>query len=124
MKANLKNYRQSPRKVRLVADLVRGKSVDKALVDLRYTTKRATEAVEKLIRSAMANSEESSKNLYIKEISVDEGVTLKRSRPVSRGRAHRINKRSSHVSVVLAEQPKVKNEKLKTKNNNEKEKRL
>ena len=104
MKAFLKNYRQSPRKVRLVADFVRGKSVDNALLELQFMPKRASRAVAKLIASARANAENNFKvtdALFVKEITVDDGPTLKRHRPVSRGRAHGINKRTSHVNVVL-----------------------
>ncbi len=104
MKAFLKNYRQSPRKVRLVADSVRGKKVDVALVELEFLPKRASLAISKLILSAKANAANNFKvteNLFIKEIRVDEGPTLKRHRPVSRGRAHAINKRTSHVNIAL-----------------------
>jgi large subunit ribosomal protein L22 len=104
MKAFLKNYRQSPRKVRLVADFVRGKSVDNALLELQFMPKRASRAVAKLIASARANAENNFKvtdALFVKEITVDDGPTLKRHRPVSRGRAHGINKRTSHVNIVL-----------------------
>jgi len=104
MKAFLKNYRQSPRKVRLVADFVRGKKVENALLDLQFMPKRASSAISKLIASAKANAVNNFKvtdSLFIKEITVDDGPTLKRHRPVSRGRAHGINKRTSHVNVVL-----------------------
>jgi large subunit ribosomal protein L22 len=107
MKAFLKNYRQSPRKVRLVADFVRGKKVENALQDLQFMPKRASLAISKLISSARANAVNNFKvteGLMIKEITVDDGPTLKRHRPVSRGRAHPINKRTSHVNVVLAVQ--------------------
>ena len=106
MKAFLKNYRQSPRKVRLVADFVRGRRVDDALLQLQFMPKRAAEAVAKLISSAVANAENNFKvakdDLVIDEIRVDEGITMKRFNPVSRGRAHRINKRTSHINVALA----------------------
>jgi len=105
MKALLKNYRQSPRKVRLVADLVRGKKVSDALVKLQFLPKRASGAMIKLIESARANAENNFKvsttDLIIKEITVNDGPTLKRSNPVSRGRAHPINKRTSHILVTL-----------------------
>lgn len=108
MKAYLKNYRQSPRKVRLVADAVRGKKVDVALTQLEFMPKRAAEAVAKLIASASANAEHNFKvspdSLIIKEIRVDQGVTLKRIRPRARGMATRINKRTSNVMVALAPQ--------------------
>ena len=105
MKASLKNYRQSPRKVRLVADLVRGKKVSQALLELNYLPKRATEVMTKLIASAVANAENnfkvSSDDLVISEISVDQGVTLKRYRPRARGVAKRINKRTSNIVLSL-----------------------
>jgi large subunit ribosomal protein L22 len=107
MKAILKQYRQSPRKVRLVADSVRGKSVERALVELKFTAKRASATVEKLIKSAVNNAKNTSglseKDLFIKEIRVDEGVTMKRMMPRSRGRGFRINKRTSHITLELGE---------------------
>ncbi len=106
MKAYLKNYRQSPRKVRLVVDAVRGKQIDAALTQLEFMPKRAAQAIAKLIASAAANAEQnfsvSPETLIVKEIRVDEGVTLKRMRPRSRGMATRINKRTSNVMVALA----------------------
>jgi large subunit ribosomal protein L22 len=113
MKSYLKNYRQSPRKVRLVADAVRGKKVDIALRDLEFVTKRATDPIAKLIKSAVANAKNnnniSEDNLFVKEIQVNKGIVLKRIMPRARGSAARINKRSSHVSVTLEErQPKTK----------------
>ena len=105
MKAYLQNYRQSPRKVRLVADLIRGKEVDKAITMLNFLTKRASGPIQKLIASAIANAVENFKVtpevLFIKSIQVDQGVTLKRFRPRARGNAFRINKRTSNVSVEL-----------------------
>jgi large subunit ribosomal protein L22 len=107
MKAILKNYRQSPRKVRLVADLVRGKRADESLLTLEFTPKRASDTVSKLIESAVANAvnndNKKRENLFIEEITVDEGFTLKRFRPRARGRASRIRKRTSHITVTLAE---------------------
>lgn len=107
MKAILKNYRQSPRKVRLVADLVRGKRADESLRTLEFTPKRASKTIAKLIESAIANATNNDnkkpENLYVSEIKVDEGFTLKRFRPRARGRAARIRKRTSHIAVTLAE---------------------
>lgn len=107
MKAILKNYRQSPRKVRLVADLVRGKRADESLLTLEFTPKRASETVSQLIESAVANAmnndNKKRENLFISEITVDEGFTLKRHRPRARGRASKIRKRTSHITVTLAE---------------------
>lgn len=106
MKAELKNYRQSPRKVRLVADMVRGKKVANALVELQFLGKRAALPFAKLISSAVANAAHNHKtgadNLVIKSISVTKGPTLKRIRPRSRGMANRINKRTSILKVELA----------------------
>lgn len=124
MKAFLKNYRQSPRKVRLVANFVRGKKVDAALVELEFMPKRASRAVSKLIASAKANAANNFKvldDLFIKEITVDDGPTMKRFRPVSRGRAHKINKRTSHINVVLGLVSE-KNQKRKVKKSVEVEK--
>ncbi len=108
-KAVQKHLRKSPRKVRLVANFVRGERVDKALSKLDFESKSAAIYVSKVIKSAAANvrdkfQEERLDNdlLYIKEIYVDEGVTLKRIQPAPMGRAHRINKRSCHITVVVA----------------------
>jgi large subunit ribosomal protein L22 len=104
MKAILKNYRQSPRKVRLVADVVRGKKVADALNALQFVEKRASESFAKVIRSAAANAAaagEDVSKLVIKKVSVDKGTTLKRFMPRARGSASRINKRSSHITVEL-----------------------
>lgn len=104
MKAVLKNYRQSPRKVRLVADLVRGKTVQEALTALQFVDKRAAHPFAKVIASAKANAEQSMASadaLIIKKVSVDKGATLKRFIPRARGSASRINKRNSHITVEL-----------------------
>lgn len=105
MKAYLKNYRQSPRKVRIVADLVRGKSVTEASHALEFLPKRAAGMFQKLLASAVANAEHNFKaspdTLKVTAVSVTKGPTLKRFRPVSRGRAHRINKRTSIVTLSL-----------------------
>lgn len=106
MKAVLTNYRQSPRKVRLVTDLVKGKSVDQAIALLTFSGKRAGDPIQKLIRSAVANAKTNNKadgELFIKEFRVDEGITLKRSMPRARGSAFPIKKRQSHVLLVLGE---------------------
>lgn len=108
MKAELKNYRQSPRKVRLIADVVRGKNVANALIELQFLGKRAALPFAKLISSAVANAlnnfKTSSDDLVIKSVSVTKGPTLKRSKPRSRGMANRINKRTSTLKVELAVQ--------------------
>lgn len=104
-----KHLRKAPRKVRLLVDAVRGKSVDKAIKSLEFTRKAASEDVIKVIKSAAANLRDKfqeerfeDEDLYIKEIYVDEGVTLKRIQPAPMGRAHRINKRSCHITVKVA----------------------
>lgn len=105
MKAFLKNYRQSPRKVRLVADLVRGKKVSEALTTLQFVDKRASEPFAKVIKSAVANAKDAgvaTENLVVKTVTVDKGVTYKRMMPRARGSASRINKRNSHITVELA----------------------
>ena len=104
MKAVLKNYRQSPRKVRLIADLVRGKKVKDALNTLQFVDKRASEPFAKVIRSAAANATNLGKNgneMKITKVTVDKGPTYKRFKPRARGSASRINKRNSHIVVEL-----------------------
>ena len=106
MKAKLRYLRVSARKSRLVVDLIRGKGVDDALNILMFTRRAACEPVRKLIESAISNAEEQDANvdlLFVSEIYVDEGPTLRRFRPRAMGRATRINKRTSHVTCVLAE---------------------
>lgn len=107
VKAVAKYIHMSPRKVRLVVDLVRDRDVAEALVMLRFVPKAAAKPVEKAIRSAAANAEESyglsHEDLYVAKITADEGPTLKRGRPGARGRFKRILKRSSHITVVLGE---------------------
>jgi large subunit ribosomal protein L22 len=106
MKAILKNYRQSPRKVRLVADLVRGKRTADALTTLQFVDKRASGAFTKVIQSAVANAIDHGKNadtLMIKSVRVDQAPTMRRMMPRARGSASRINKRNSHIHIELAE---------------------
>ncbi len=107
--ASLKNYRQSPRKVRSVANLVRGKSVDQALNTLNFLSKKAADPLYGLLLSAIANAKNNFKiekdNLIIKEIRVDAGYILKRRMPRARGSAFPINKRTSHVNLVLTPKP-------------------
>ena len=106
--ASLRDCPTSPRKMRIVADTVRGVEVNKALALLRYSKKEASIKLEKLLRSAIANWEaknpgerlEDSK-LCVKEIKVDGGRMLKRIQPAPRGRAHRIRKRSNHVTIIV-----------------------
>ncbi|MFA6524507.1 MAG: 50S ribosomal protein L22 [Candidatus Paceibacterota bacterium] len=118
MKAFLKNYRQSPRKVRLVAGLIRGKNVDEALVQLDFLAKRASDPVKKLLLSAVANAKQigvEKENLFIKEIRVDKGIVMKRMMPAAMGTGHRINKRTSHITLVLSEKV-AKENKVKKEN--------
>lgn len=106
MKAVLKNYRQSPRKVRLIADLVRGKKVNEALTTLSFVNKRAAEPFAKVIRSAKANAVGKGANadsLFIKSVAVDKGEVYKRFMPRARGAASPINRRNSHITVELSE---------------------
>lgn len=106
-KAVARTVRIAPRKVRLVVDLIRGKQVGEAVAILRHTPKAASPVVEKVLKSAVANAEHNYEldpnNLYISEIFVDEGPTLKRFRPRAQGRASAINKRTSHITVVVSE---------------------
>ncbi|MCR6098340.1 50S ribosomal protein L22 [Salipaludibacillus agaradhaerens] len=106
-KAVAKQVRIAPRKVRLVADLIRGKEIGEAISILRHTPKKASPVIEKLLNSAIANAEHNYEmepdNLVVSQAYVDEGVTLKRFRPRAMGRASRINKRTSHITVVLTE---------------------
>jgi large subunit ribosomal protein L22 len=110
--AHLRNLRMAPRKVSMVVALVRGKPVEAALNILRFTPRAAARPVEKLIKSAVANASDLSKGqvdvdtLYVKTISVDQGPTQRRFMPRAMGRASRINKKSSHIHVVLAEAKK------------------
>ena len=119
MKAYLKNYRQSPRKVRLAADLIRGKKADKALTLLSFTQKRAANPVKKLLESALANAKKNSgiekENLTVKDIQINKGIVFKRSQPRARGRAFPIRKRTSNILIVLSEQAKTQNDGKKLK---------
>lgn len=108
MKAKVSNVRISPRKVRLVVDTVRGKSVPQAIHILEYTRKKAALPVQKLLKSAIANASENDgiadvDDLFIDRITVDEGPTLKRFMPRARGRATPIHKRTSHIQISLRE---------------------
>jgi large subunit ribosomal protein L22 len=106
--AKLKNVPTSPRKMRLVAGLIRGKSVNRALGLLKFEANSGAERIEKLLLSALSNWQQANtedriedSNLYIKEIFVDEGKMLKRLRPAPQGRGHRIRKRSNHVTIII-----------------------
>lgn len=119
IKAQLNNYRQSPRKFRLVADAIRGKSVVEAKHRLTLITKRAVSPLGKLLNSAIANAKNlgaDEKSLFVKAIAVNQGSILYRRRPAAHGSAHPIHKRTSHVKIVLAEKvAKVSNKKAKAK---------
>jgi len=106
--AKLNNCPTSPRKMRLIADLIRGMGVERALSELKLNPKEASGRMEKLLLSALANWESKNEgrkmdesNLYISEVKVDSGRMLKRIQPAPQGRAHRIRKRSNHVTIVV-----------------------
>tara|TARA_B100001758_G_scaffold247754_1_gene266959 strand:+ start:3156 stop:3566 length:411 start_codon:yes stop_codon:yes gene_type:complete len=106
--AKLNNCPTSPRKMRLIADLIRGMDADKALIELKLNPKEASGRMEKLLLSALSNWETKNEgkrmdeaNLYISEVRVDGGRMLKRIQPAPQGRAHRIRKRSNHVTLVV-----------------------
>jgi len=107
--AKLNNCPTSPRKMRLIADLIRGMDVEKALAELKLNPKEASGRMEKLLLSVLANWEAKNEgkrmdegNLYVAEVKVDSGRMLKRVQPAPQGRAHRIRKRSNHVTLVVA----------------------
>ena len=125
--AQLNDYRQSPRKVRLVASALKGKKVVEAKQKLDFITKRATGPLHKLLNSAVANAKNigmDASNLLVKSIRVDNGKILYRQMPAAHGSAHTIHKRTSHITIVLTEQksearsakPETKKSKLKSKN--------
>ena len=106
--AKLKNVPTSPRKMRLIADLIRGKRVNSALNDLKFDSRNSSRIIEKLLLSAVSNWQENNKNdkieetdLFVKSIYVDSGKMIKRLRTAPQGRAHRIRKRSNHVTLVV-----------------------
>lgn len=117
--AVLKNCPTSPRKMRLVADLIRGMEVNRALDVLKFSSKEASRSVEKLLLSAIANWQAKNEGerleeseLYVKRIMVDSGRILKRLRPAPQGRAHRIRKRSNHVTIYVDRMENVVEENL------------
>ena len=122
MKATLSNYGQSPRKVRLLADLVRGKEISIAIAELTYLPKRASLPLRHLLESAVANAIHNfnlrREDLFIKEIKVDKGLVMKRFRARARGRAAPIRHRTSHINVVLGQREEKKTvlEQNETKN--------
>jgi len=103
--ATLKNYRQSPRKVRLIADLIRGKSAARALALLANLPKRGASPMQKLLKSAVANAKTPVSDLYVSGIEVNGGIVFKRQMPRARGRASLIRKKTSHITLRLADKP-------------------
>ena len=105
--ATLRYARISARKVKIVADLIRGKDAKEALAIVKFTPKASSEIIEKLLKSAIANAENNhnmkSNNLYVDQIYANQGPTLKRIRPAAKGSAVRIRKRTSHITIVLSE---------------------
>ena len=105
--ATLKYARISSRKVKIVADLIKGKDVNEALAILKYTPKASSEILEKLLKSAIANAENNhnmaNEKLYVADIYANQGPTLKRIRPAAKGSAFRIRKRTSHITIKLRE---------------------
>ena len=121
--AKLKNVPTSPRKMRLIADLIRGERVNNALNQLKFDSKYSSRRIEKLLLSAVSNWQEKNKeskieesDLYIKEIYVDGGRMIKRLRTAPQGRAHRIRKRSNHVTLVLDNLKQINKKEDGTKN--------
>jgi large subunit ribosomal protein L22 len=104
--ATLKNYRQSPRKVRLLAEFIKGKETKEAITLLRFSDKRASDPIAKLLESAVANVRNAgagAKDLFrVENMTVDQGIVMKRSMPRARGRAFPIKKRTSHVTITIA----------------------
>ena len=109
-RANLRYLRITPRKVRVVADLIRGKKVGAALAQLAYVEKRAALPVAKLLRSAVANADQASKGqldvdqLYVKELQVGQGPSLRRFMPRAMGRAFKVLKKTSHITLVVGDE--------------------
>lgn len=118
MKAFLKNYRQAPRKVRLIGDLIKGKRVIDAETELKALLKRGALPIKKLLDSAVANAKQNGiekEDLIVLNVRVDKGVVLKRFRPRARGSASRINKRNSHIEIILKERGDADTKKKTTK---------
>ena len=129
MKAYLKNYRQSPRKVRVVANMIKGKNAERALLILDTTPKRATRQLANLVKSAIANAKDkdgvAQSDLFIKEIRVDKGLTMKRYMPKAQGRATAFDKHASNVTLVLEtrEKKQAPKAKVQTKSKSSKSKK-
>lgn len=104
MKAYLKQYQQAPRKVRLIADAVRGERLDKALTSLEYMPKKAARQLQKLLKSALANAgSDSAEKFFVATLMVDEGPRFRRARPGFKGSSDRFYRRTSHVTVELGQ---------------------
>jgi large subunit ribosomal protein L22 len=118
MRATLGNFQQSPRKVRLIADLIRGKSVPKARTLLSFADKKSAPAVLKLLESAVSNARQSgatAENLFVKEVQVNQGLSMRRYMPMARGQAHSYRRRRSKVVLVLDARNEEKKAKAKAK---------
>jgi len=118
--ATLRYLRITPRKVRVVADLIRGKNVNAALAQLAYVEKRAAEPVAKLLRSAVANAEQAAKNqqfdadaLRVKSLMVDQGPSLRRYMPRAMGRAFKVLKKTSHIALTITDEAPPKKKRVK-----------
>jgi len=124
MKATLRNTRISPKKANLVAKMIRGERVEDAELKLKFTPKKAANTMLGLLESAVANAENNFKqkkeDLVIKEVQISKGFTLRRFRPVSRGRAHPIKKMTSHIHIYLENQPTAAEKPKKSAEKNEK----
>ena len=122
--AKLNDYRQSPRKVRLIANLVKGKKVEDVKNTLAFLVKRASKPLSALLDSAVANASHNfnigADKLYVKEFRVDEGIVLKRRRPRARGMAYPINKRTSHIFIQLDTIDNMPQKRVKSKNSGSK----
>jgi large subunit ribosomal protein L22 len=119
--ASLKYLRITPRKVRVVADLIRGKKVDQALAQLAYVEKRAALPLAKLLRSAVANADQATKGqldvdrLYVRELQVGQGPSLRRFMPRAMGRAFKVLKKTSHISIVIGDEAPAKKKKKRAR---------
>ncbi|MDB5260027.1 MAG: ribosomal protein large subunit ribosomal protein [Candidatus Nomurabacteria bacterium] len=117
MKASIKNYRQAPRKIRLITDLVKGKSAAQAQAILTHLIKRGSLPVKKLLDSAVSNSGEKAENLIVKKITTEKGVVIKRWMPRAMGRAFPIHKHTSNIVIELASKNSKKDESINLKSN-------
>jgi|SRR3989344_5687013 len=124
MKALLSNYKQTPRKTRLIADRIRGKFVSDALVELSFLNRKGAGAIKKLLESAVSNAKQTgdfnADNLRVKEVRVDKGITFKRFFPVSRGMAHPIHRTRSRITIKLEPANEIKKSAHQKKNTRKK----